>query len=180
MAQAGIKATAGQEVRIAEINADAGADMGAFERLHERESADAFAVELKDAAHQYHGAVGIEWLDYVVSSREMVGQLLAECVQKFVAEHAPEDGTGQVKRVARRFGVVAAAGEIASLFAFTGWEVGEAEALKPRPRNTLHLGWIISVGAPTAVRSSVSWLKFLNTSSNSAQADTSNQRPKTV
>jgi uncharacterized protein (DUF927 family) len=49
MARVGRKASAGQEIRLADIEADAGAGMGAFEALHDQPSPAAFALAVKDA-----------------------------------------------------------------------------------------------------------------------------------
>lgn len=49
MARVAKRTNAGQEVRLADIEADAGAGMGAFEVLHEHESPAALALALKDA-----------------------------------------------------------------------------------------------------------------------------------
>src|SRR4051794_3235041 len=45
----------------------------------------------------------------------------------FVDEHCPTGADGQVRRVAGRFGLVAAAGELASQLDITPWGKGEAE-----------------------------------------------------
>ena len=47
---AGKRTKGGAEVRLLNIEADAGAGMGLFEKIHGAESPDAFARQLKDAA----------------------------------------------------------------------------------------------------------------------------------
>jgi uncharacterized protein (DUF927 family) len=59
VAQSGRKTNAGQEIRMADIESDAGAGMGAFEHLHDHPTPAAFAQTLKDAAMKQHGAVGM-------------------------------------------------------------------------------------------------------------------------
>jgi uncharacterized protein (DUF927 family) len=49
-------------------------------------------------------------------------------VDKFTKDNVKTGASGQVSRVARRFGIVAAAGELASLYGLTGWQDGEATA----------------------------------------------------
>jgi hypothetical protein len=56
MAEIGKRSKAGQEVRLVDIPADAGAGKGAFEELHGAVSAGAFAEELRQATQQYYGA----------------------------------------------------------------------------------------------------------------------------
>ncbi len=126
MARAGRKPTAGQEIRLAEIDADAGADMGALEVLHGYESPAALAMALKDAASKYHGAVGTQWLRSLVNDRGKLAEVLADGVRRFTEEFAPTNCGGQMERVARRFGLAAIAGEIATRYGLTGWSKGEA------------------------------------------------------
>ena len=126
MARAGRKTNAGQEIRLADIESDAGAGMGAFEALHDQPSPAALALAVKDAAIRYHGAAGIEWLRRIVADRSMLSGFIADGIRQFVEEHTPADAAGQVLRVARRFALVAAAGELATHYGLTGWTEGEA------------------------------------------------------
>lgn len=124
MGRAGKRSNAGQEVRLADIEADAGAGLGAFETLHGHPTGAALSLALKDAASQHHGAVGVEWLRRVVADRVSLAEQAGALVREFVAEHTRPDSPGQVLRVARRFGLVAAAGELAG--ELTGWKGGDA------------------------------------------------------
>ena len=126
MARAGRKANAGQEIRLADIEADAGAGMGAFEVLHNQPSPAALALAVKDAAIRYHGAVGLAWLRCIVADRSKLADFIADGIRQFVEECTPSDAAGQVLRVARRFALVAVAGELASHYGLTGWQEGEA------------------------------------------------------
>lgn len=142
MARAGKKPTAGQEIRLAEIAANAGAGLGAFEELHGCANGAALALAVKDAASRYHGAVGAEWLRLVVRDRDKLGTVLTNGIRKFVAEFAPKGATGQVERVARRFALVAAAGEIATQYGLTGWKKGESSTAVGR----CFASWLESTG----------------------------------
>lgn len=126
MARAGRKANAGQEIRLADIEADAGAGMGAFEVLHDQPSPAALALAVKDAAIRYHGAAGLTWLRCIVDDRSKLADFIADGIRQFVEEAAPTDAAGQVLRVARRFALVAVAGELATHYGLTGWPEGEA------------------------------------------------------
>jgi putative DNA primase/helicase len=128
MAKAGLKANAGQEIRLADIDADAGMNFGAFEVLHRCLTAEEFALTLRDASNQYYGTVGIEWLRHLVVDRGQLPERLIEGMRAFVQAVVPDDAGGQAARVARRFGVIAAAGELASYYGLTGWPAGEAIA----------------------------------------------------
>lgn len=126
MAQAGKRSTAGQEIRLADIEADAGAGMGIFETLHENPNAAALALAIKDASAKNHGAVGKEWLCYLVANRTSLEDLIPEQIKRFVSGIIPANAAGQVERVARRFALVAMAGELATHCKLTGWREGEA------------------------------------------------------
>lgn len=126
MERAGKKVSAGQEIRLAEIEADAGANMGVFENLHGHECAAALAATLGDAPKRSYGAVGCAWLEHLVAHRRALADALAERLRQFAAEMTPPDAHGQVVRVARRFALVAVAGELATEHGLTGWPAGEA------------------------------------------------------
>jgi uncharacterized protein (DUF927 family) len=126
MAQAGCKTAAGQEIRMADISADAGAGMGLFETIHECATPDIFAKALSDAAQKNHGAVGLEWLRYLVAGREKIAREMIEPMRQFVGGVIPKNASGQVSRVARRFAPVALAGELATDAGLTGWPTGTA------------------------------------------------------
>jgi len=127
MAQTGKKVNAGQEVRLVHIDADAGAGRGAFENIHNTASPGEFAKLLEDMACKYHGAVGLEWLRHVVANHQALPALVADSILKFCTAVVPLGASGQVARVARRFGLVAMAGELATGYGLTGWPEGEAE-----------------------------------------------------
>jgi len=125
------KPTAGQELRMAEIDADAGAEMGVLEELHGRASARAFIEELNANAHSCYGTVGREYLERLVKDRTSsvdFMKTLAANVQKILTTYVSVNpkASSQVQRVARRFALVAAAGELATGYGLTGWELGKA------------------------------------------------------
>jgi len=126
MARIGRKVNAGQEIRLADIEADAGAGLGAFETLNGCASPAALSLALKDAATRHHGAAGVAWLRAIVNDRDKLADFITGGVRQFVAENAPAGAAGQVLRVAQRFGLVAVAGELAAHYGLTGWPEGEA------------------------------------------------------
>jgi len=127
MARVGKRPNAGQEIRLADIEADAGAGLGAFEKLHSQRTPAALAEALKVAAIQHYGTAGVEWLRRVVENRATLPDTIADGIRQFVSENVPADASGQVVRVARRFGLVAVAGELATHYGITGWQEGEAD-----------------------------------------------------
>ncbi len=126
MAKAGVKANAGQEIRLADIDADAGAGLGAFEVLHGWPSAEAFALGLRDASTRHYGAVGRAWLEKLVADRVQLLKRLLGDIDQFVDSVVPHGAEGQARRVARRFGLIAGAGTQATRYGYTGWGVDEA------------------------------------------------------
>ena len=126
MATVGKQANAGQEIRLADIPADASAGMGCFENIHGQPSPAAFALSIKDAALKSYGAVGLQWLRYIIQDRARLPETISNALKDFVSEVVPPGSEGQVTRVARRFGIVAVAGELASHYQLTGWSEGEA------------------------------------------------------
>ena len=126
MALAGKKPEAGQEVRIANFKADAGAGLGAFEDLHGTPKAADFAKTLEDLSNQFYGTAGVEWLRYIVKDKANLPALIADGIRQFLTEYVPSEAGGQVLRVARRFALDAVAGELATHYGITGWQEGEA------------------------------------------------------
>lgn len=124
MAKSGQQVKAGQEIRLVEIDADAGAGMGMFEQLNGAASPAGLAQDLKRACGQFHGTAGTAWLDVLVRLRPTLAAQVKAGIDAFVAAQVPKDASGQVVRVAQRFGLVAVAGELASSAGLTGWKAG--------------------------------------------------------
>lgn len=124
--RAGKKTSAGQEIRLADIEADAGAGMGIFEQLHGFENPSALALAIKERAAKVHGMAGLKWLCYLATHREELLRTLSEQINKLANQLAPKEAAGQVRRVARRFALAALAGELATQYKITGWPESEA------------------------------------------------------
>jgi len=122
------RSAAGQEIRILDCEADAGAGLGLFETLHDAPSAEALARQIKDGAEMTHGSAGPAFVERVIASSHDLAPSLKKEIDAFVAEHVPADANGQVGRAARRFGLIAAAGELAALLEVLPWPAGEATA----------------------------------------------------
>jgi putative DNA primase/helicase len=95
--------------------------------LHGYPSPAAAVLAIKDAAARHHGAVGLDWLQHVVTDRMKLVDFIQDGIRQFVGDVVPAGAAGQVERVARRFGLVAVAGELATHYGLTGWADGEAE-----------------------------------------------------
>lgn len=122
----GGRAAAGQEVRVTDIPADAGAGLGIFEDLHGFPSADEFARHLEAAVSEHFGHASLAFLNALVRGRDEVPGEVKNIQQQFIEAHCPPFADGQVRRVLARFGLVAAAGELATQFGIVRWQPLEA------------------------------------------------------
>jgi len=125
-AKGGKRSAAGQEIRILDVPADAGAGMGLFENLHDAPSADAFARQIKSGTETAYGVAGPAFVQQLVSHFDGIDRTAKRKMDEFVAENLPQGANGQVSRALRRFALIAAAGEMAIHFGIVPWPKGEA------------------------------------------------------
>src|ERR1700733_8412405 len=109
----GKKLAAGQQVRIVDVAADAGAGMGMFENLHGFASAEALARHLRAATNQHHGVAARHYLEAIVPAIDELRKQIAPIMKAFSEQYVPTGADGQVDRVAQRFSLVAVGGELA-------------------------------------------------------------------
>jgi len=114
------KATAGSGVRVADLPAEVG-EFGAFETIHEATSADVFADTLRADAERYYGTAIRAFLTRLVGDLDRHVARLRTLRDSFFTELKVSDSDGQVRRVANRFALIAAAGQLATEFEITGW-----------------------------------------------------------
>ena len=122
----GKKTAAGQQVRIIDIAADAGAGMGMFEHIHSFESAEALARHLREATQQHYGVAAREYLKLIVPAMVDLQQQVSAITSAFCDTYVPKGADGQVMRVAQRLALIAAGGEIAVRVGILPWPEGEA------------------------------------------------------
>lgn len=147
-AEAGKATKAGQEVRLVDVPADAGAGLGLFEDIHLENTAADFAQALRDATRRYYGVALPAFLTFLVDrlgrdpSRFCDGlrEAVVEMVARWLAT-VPGAG-GQVRSVAARFALAAVAGEMAREALVTEWPAGEAE----RGAETCFRAWLADRG----------------------------------
>lgn len=127
MEQAGKKIKAGQAVRLADIPADAGAGLGIFENIHGSMLGKTFAEHLAMRCRENFGETWRPWLEYISGKNtETITLHLRQEIEAFHTDAVPEKADGQVSRVAARFALAGAAGELATVAGLTGWKSGEA------------------------------------------------------
>ncbi|HEY2810075.1 MAG TPA: DUF927 domain-containing protein [Rhabdochlamydiaceae bacterium] len=125
MLEDGKKARAGQETRIADIPADLEL-YGVFESLHGYADGAAFSDAIKAAARECHGTAGPKYIYHLSEDFQMVRDAVDATIDSFVEKYVSEGSSGQIKRVGRRFGLVAAGGELAIHFGIVPWQKGSA------------------------------------------------------
>jgi len=155
MAEAGKKPKAGQELRLVDLPADAGRGYGAFDHPGEFGDSGALARHLNDAAGKAHGALGRAWLEHLTGNTDTLPRELRQRIEAFEGRAVPDAASGQVQRVARRFALVAAAGELATAAGLTGWSAGEAQAATLRMFNA----WLEARPAGTGTSETVAMLR---------------------
>jgi uncharacterized protein (DUF927 family) len=124
--EGGGRIAAGMEVRVIDLRADAGAGLGLFEDLHGAPDAATFAQDLKVAAGRFYGTAARAFLRGLVPELPTIREQIGGLRRAFIASAVPQGSDGQVRRVADRFALVAAAGELATSLGITGWPAGAA------------------------------------------------------
>jgi len=128
MADANKELKAGMEIRMLAVPADASKGLGMFDVLNGFEDAAALSDALKARAGKYYGTPLTAFLSALCKPGEMLGwtAMLRRTVERFIAKALPASASGQAHRAAARFGLAAAAGELATALGVTGWPEGTA------------------------------------------------------
>ncbi len=123
--EAGKKVQAGMMARIVDVPADAGNDLGLFDTIHHFKDACTLAIHLKDAANQFYGTPIHAYLKVIAEHKEKLKDCIDAVKEDFLKKYVNENSNGQVKRVAERFTIVAAAGELAIDLGILPYQSGE-------------------------------------------------------
>jgi putative DNA primase/helicase len=127
MAEVGQRSRAGQEVRLADIKADAGKGMGILDELHGASSPKTLIEELRNASLQFYGTAGRLFVEELMRDLPNGLARVTALRQAFISTHLRSEAAEQVQRVCNRFALVAAAGQLATELGITAWPDGEAE-----------------------------------------------------
>jgi putative DNA primase/helicase len=119
LAQAGKQLKAGQTVRMLDVPFVG--KYGAFDELHNHTSGSEFADALKSAATKYHGVAGREFLRKLANDEGDLAELYECAIEKFHSLLDVAPISGQEKRVAAKFALIALAGELATEYEITKW-----------------------------------------------------------
>lgn len=125
MSKAGEQTMAGQSVRFIDLSAESDSGMGAFDDIHNFESAGLFANALNNNSNKYYGTASRAFLESVAANYENTSILAEQYRDTFVSASDVEEADPQVQRVARRFGEIYAGGKIATNFGITGWDASD-------------------------------------------------------
>jgi putative DNA primase/helicase len=113
LAEKGKSVTAGMDVRFIDVDADMGKGFGVFDNLHGFKDGDALSKALQKQTKEHSGVVIDEFAKYLTSNFYEVKDKAYSIINDWLSINLPPEADGQVARVARKFALVAAAGEIA-------------------------------------------------------------------
>jgi putative DNA primase/helicase len=123
----GSKAYTGATLRLLNVAADRGLGFGVFDCAGAtgdvRDLVNAFGA----AAASAYGVAGPEFIREMIA-RGVDGESIRSSIEHFVRGNVEDHASGQVERAAKRFGLIATAGELATEFGILGWHVGIATA----------------------------------------------------
>ena len=125
---AGQKQRGGHDVRLVEVTADSGEGFGIFDSTGDCETPRELAAKLMDSAGGAYGLAGPAFVEKVAADKASTVANVQRTVERFVKLRAPANANGQVYRVAARFGLLVAAGQLATQFGLTGWDIDQVEA----------------------------------------------------
>jgi uncharacterized protein (DUF927 family) len=120
------RATAGQQVRVLDVPANAGAGLGVFQKLHKYTNSRDFADGLRAATRNYYGTAARTFIAGFIKRRGELSKLACELRDGFIKERCLNGADSQVYRGSSHFGLIAAAGELATQLGVTGWPEGTA------------------------------------------------------
>jgi len=121
MAEAGLRAKAGQSIRIMDIPVDRA--YGLFDDLKGFANGSILSETIKTRVQHQHGLVGREFLERLTHDTRDISEWIEQL--KALPEFS-RNVSGQEKRAANRFALAALGGELATEYGLTGWQEGEA------------------------------------------------------
>ena len=154
--EGGKRTRAGQEIRVLDINADAGKGLGVFDV---GDSPENLARKLRQAAVDFYGTAGPAFIKAIIAKTDDVATIAQESLDTFPEQVAANVQSGQVLRAANRIGLVAVAGELAIQLDILPWPTGSVnEAAADAFRN-----WHAERGGndPAEVRAAIEQIRGL-------------------
>ncbi|WPY01559.1 DUF927 domain-containing protein (plasmid) [Candidatus Trichorickettsia mobilis] len=111
LAEKGKSVTAGQSVRLIDLNAVM--EHGIFNTLHHFNSGSELSDHLKKASVDNQGVVIDEFLKYITANFDEVLEEIKNGIERWLSECCPKTNNGQILRVAHKFALIGVVGEIA-------------------------------------------------------------------
>lgn len=108
----------GENVRVIDVHADAGAEMGIFESLPDDvNSSNELVHAIKGATHRYYGSAKPAFLKHLVADiqddSDNVKRKLEKGIEFFLNKHKVDRNSGIQVRIAKRFAIAYVAGSMA-------------------------------------------------------------------
>lgn len=123
----GAKAYTGATLRLLNVAADQRLGFGVFDGAGTTGDIRDLLKDFNSAVTSAYGVAGPEFVSALVSRAE-ASEAIRNAIDHFVTHNVAPDASGQVERSAKRFGLIATAGELATEFGITGWFPGTASA----------------------------------------------------
>jgi uncharacterized protein (DUF927 family) len=121
------KTRAGQLVRLLDIPADRGLGFGAFDHAGDYSDAGKLADAIKDAAGTAYGTAGPQFVRHLIAfGVEKIIVSAQKFMAGFVRSVVKPGASEQIFRAAKKFALIALAGELATVFGVTSWKKGDA------------------------------------------------------
>jgi putative DNA primase/helicase len=153
--EGGKRARAGQEIRVLDLNADAGKGFGVFDTGED--DPEQLARDLRQASITNYGTAGPAFIRAIIAKIDDVAIIAQESLDNFRKQVAANVQSGQVLRAANRIGLVAVAGELAIQLGVLPWPTGSVnEAAADIFRN-----WHVNRGGndPAEIRRAIEQIK---------------------
>lgn len=122
----GKRVRAGQEVRLVDVMADAELGYGIFDHAGGDGQASLLSQTFQSRTDHLYGTAGPAFVDRLITRHPDLVAVARELVSGVSAGLVPDGSDGQVRRVAQRFALVAAAGELAVELKVLPWARGQA------------------------------------------------------
>lgn len=124
----GKETMAGQAVRVLDIPSDAGKGHGIFTFVPAGHTGSSFSQLLAKNAKTFYGTPAKAFLEKFTAEFDWAVEKVKKDVAEFVKANCPSGASGQVLRAAQRFGLIAAAGELAIWWMIFPWFETSASA----------------------------------------------------
>lgn len=125
-AKSGGDIMAGQELRVIDLAAAVCRETGVWDFVPSNTTASAFSDSLKGVCKAHYGHIGPKFVKAMIEGGDEFITRTKAFYGAFIGQAVKPTDTGQVSRVAHRFALVAAAGEMAIASNILPWREGEA------------------------------------------------------